>query len=84
MDGMAEIPVIFPACVAHNVMAGAIRQSYPGISVIGAGFVSIGEDQHRKIRAQAYGESVSLNVKCRGQIDTDIINQSLDLSNPWD
>lgn len=69
VEGAYDIPTpyIFSETVQHNDLANQIRHK-----VLGAGFVIFTPKG-----LSCWGESVSLNIKSRGQIDTDIINREL-------
>ena len=64
-DG-AKHYVVFDFSVDHSEMA---RRMGIGAKILSAGFVSFNDEG-----ACCYGESVSLNMKSRGDIDSKIIN----------
>ncbi len=65
-----DLPVIFGEFMKHTDMARAIN---PRGEVLGAGFVHIDE----KGKYVCSGESISLKVKSRGQVDSDYLNKYL-------
>ena len=70
LDGNERF-VIFDEITTHSDMAKYIRKKY----VIGAGFVGFGEDG-----AHCYGESISMNIKSRGEKDSQLIQR---LNEQW-
>ena len=57
-------PIIFSETMGHDEMAAAV-----GGEVVGAGFCYISDDRYK-----CYGESVSLKIKSRGDVDANILN----------
>lgn len=57
-------PIVFSETMGHNEMAAAVRGE-----VLGAGFCHINENQYT-----CHGESVSLKIKSRGEVDSNILN----------
>ena len=66
------IPVVFTELAVHKDVA---RGFMPG-KILGAGFCYIEDDQYH-----CYGESTSLNVKSRDDIDSALLNRLL--TSPW-
>ena len=62
------IPIVFAETIEHKRMALVIRGT-----VDGAGFCYIDDNG----RYHCYGESISLNVKSRGEEDAKILNRYL-------
>ena len=63
--------IIFPEQIQHSVMADDVKKSsYGGMRPISGGFVVNGE---------CVGESESLRMKSRGDLDTALISKLLDL-----
>lgn len=67
--GSVYLPVIFGDFMKHSDMARAIN---PNGDVIGAGFVHIANGKY-----VCYGESTSLKVVSRGDIDSTYLNKYL-------
>jgi hypothetical protein len=67
--GGFEQPVVFSELMIHFDTAVAIA---PRSKVTGAGFCNIVDGQY-----QCYGESISLGVKSRGDVDSKILNKML-------
>lgn len=65
--------VIFPNHINHDDMA-RLHCKPIGCSIVGAGFIEIFDGI-----VSCYGESVSLRIKSRGHIDSEIIAYALDL-----
>ena len=63
-------PLVFSQLHAHVDVAHAM---FGGAKIIGAGFVQV----NREGEYVCYGESVSLNVKSRGDEDSKILNKML-------
>lgn len=63
-----EAPIIFPRSFYHSYVAGL----FSGMTVLGAGFVEIGEDVSGGVRC--YGTSSSLRIDSRGDVDTKLVN----------
>lgn len=61
--------VIFSETLNHNEIAIALNGNN---KIIGAGFCHIEDDKY-----VCYGNSVSLQIKSRGQLDSDILNRRL-------
>lgn len=71
--GMAVFPIVFTELINHSDMVQGIA---PGGQIIGAGFCYIEKDLY-----VCYGESISLNVKSRGNDDSKILNKYLGAHN---
>jgi hypothetical protein len=69
-----DIPVVFSEFQTHEKMARALS-----FVVLGAGFCHINDDKE----FVCYGDSVSLNVKSRGPVDSLIINKIFGLVDPY-
>ncbi len=70
-DGDLHFPIIFPPYLEHK----KVREKFSEIKeVIGAGFIKKSNDPEDRT-LYAYGKSESLNVKSRGDEDTEILNQ---------
>ena len=65
-DDEVEHYVVFDMLIDHSEMA---RRMGIGAKILSAGFVQFGPDG-----AYCYGESVSLNMKSRDDVDSKIIN----------
>jgi hypothetical protein len=65
--GGTEQPFVFSELSIHSDVARAV-----GGHVVGAGFCFIDEDRYH-----CYGESVSCQVKSRGQVDEKVLNELL-------
>lgn len=63
--GKGDVPVLFPAMVKHSVINSMITHEYPGITPIAAGFVEL-----RASGPVCYGQSTSLKLSSRGDIDS--------------
>ncbi len=70
-----ETPIIFPSFIAHSDIAQNLK-------VISAGFVQFTPDQEDRdcVDVEAFGESVSLNLKSRPKKDARLIAYSLGLA----
>jgi len=66
-QGSIEQPFVFSELSQHADVAYAV-----GGDVIGAGFCYIADDRYH-----CYGESISCNVKSRGEVDDKILNRLL-------
>ena len=66
-QGGHEVPFVFSELNQHADVARAL-----GGKVTGAGFCFIDEDRYH-----CYGESISCNVKSRGEVDDKILNRLL-------
>lgn len=63
--------IVFSAAIKHSEIASKE-------DVQGAGFVTFySTDPDGEVKASAHGESFSLGVKSRGQIDSDIISRQI-------
>ena len=62
------IPVVFTELAVHS---DVVRGFMPG-TILGAGFCFIADDVYH-----CYGESISLNVKSRGDEDSNLLNKFL-------
>jgi hypothetical protein len=67
IDGLPT-PFIFPETFIHADLAKGVGRR----PILGAGFVSLLDG-----KLTCYGESISLNVKSRGDIDSKILNSML-------
>lgn len=67
--GRDEMPIVFPELLKHSDVA---RQMGGAHNVTGAGFCHITDDKY-----VCYGESTSLNVKSRQEVDSKILNTLL-------
>lgn len=67
--GMAIAPIVFTELLTHADVARAIA---PHGTVMGAGFCYVEKNAY-----VCYGESVSLEVKSRGEADSKILNKFL-------
>jgi len=65
-----KLPVVFSELQQHSDVA---RVVFPGLKIIGAGFVSVTDDGSY----ECYGESISLKVQSRGEKNSDILNYYL-------
>jgi hypothetical protein len=65
-DGALELPIVFSDILIHAEVALRYR------NVVGAGFLTVGDNE-----VNCYGESLSLGVKSRGEVDTKIVNRYL-------
>jgi hypothetical protein len=66
--------IIFPRVIQHSSLAAQVTSlSFGGMRPISAGFVEGG---------QCIGESLSLRMKSRGDIDTALIAKLLDMDTP--
>lgn len=72
-DGLTVCAIVFNNHIQHNQMAFRL-----GIKPISAGFVKLHALSDGSIRADAFGESVSLNLKSRPE-DGAIIGRMLNL-----
>jgi hypothetical protein len=65
--------IIFPKIIQHSTMADDVhRSSFGAMTAISAGFIESGE---------CIGKSESLNMESRGDEDTALISNLLDISN---
>lgn len=64
------LPVVFSELQTHADVAYAL---FGGAKIIGAGFVHVSSNGEYS----CYGESVSLNVKSRGDEDSKLLNKML-------
>lgn len=71
---IAMLPVVFSDLATHRDIANGV-----GSNVIGAGFCYINDEG----KYVCYGESVSLNVKSRGDEDSKILNKFLGTNNEY-
>lgn len=62
-----ELPFIFSELSTHADVARALRGK-----VLGAGFCVIQNDRY-----VCYGESISLEIESRGEVDSKILNSTL-------
>lgn len=72
--GDGNIPVVFPELYEHRRVAIAMTDeplSAPGV-IVGAGFCYIEDNKY-----VCYGESISLHIKSRNEIDSKILNIKL-------
>lgn len=69
-NGMSEFPVVFPTYINHDSIANGV-----GVSVVGAGFVSIFE-RGGVIHVSCYGRSTSLDVSSRDE-DRNLIRKQI-------
>lgn len=67
--GMLIAPIVFTELLTHVDVARSIA---PGGTILGAGFCRIDKNHY-----VCYGESVSLEVKSRGEADSKILNRFL-------
>jgi len=67
------VPMVFSELQQH---ADVVYRMFPNCSVLGAGFCHIVDDKY-----VCYGESVSLNVKSRGEADSKVLNSLLGAAN---
>jgi hypothetical protein len=65
------IPVVFSELQQHRDVARAMFKK-----VVGAGFCYIAEDR----MVTCYGESISLGIKSRGDVDSSILNRAFGLT----
>jgi len=72
--GISEMPIVFPDLLSHSDVARGVAF---GGKIHGAGFCHITE----KGQYICYGESASLNVKSRFEIDSKILNKLLGADN---
>lgn len=63
-----DIPVVFSELAPSH--AEVARALFQGAKIVGAGFCYIEGDRYH-----CYGESTSLRVKSRGEVDSDILNR---------
>lgn len=63
-----DVPVVFSECAPSH--ADVARALFPNAAIVGAGFCYIRDDRY-----VCYGESISLRVKSRGEVDSDILNR---------
>mgnify|MGYP000355230967 CR=1 FL=1 len=68
-DGLNIYPVVFPYFIPHDTIAGAMSPRKP----TSAGFVQIQADGY----AEAYGESISLNLKADVGPDSKMLTKIL-------
>ena len=67
-----EIPIVFATSLYHNYVAGQLG----GAShVVSAGFV-----RHTQMGIECYGGSSSLGIKARGERDTQLVRNHLDVA----
>jgi hypothetical protein len=64
-----DLPIIFPEFINHRDMVN------PNDKVISAGFVKFYVNESGNVDISCYGESVSLDVKSRGDIDTKLMER---------
>ena len=62
--------VIFPNGISHNVMVNALKTNNEDLKVVSAGFIKKEKDG----RLFCYGNSSSLGVESRGDLDTILAN----------
>lgn len=70
--GMFVAPIVFTDMLTHADVAMAIAPKGQDALVLGAGFCHIENNKY-----VCYGESVSLDVKSRGEVDSKILNRYL-------
>ena len=70
MGGM--LPVVFCEIMSHASVAAAL-QRVEGGDVVGAGFCQINAEGHYV----CYGESTSLQIKSRNDVDSKVLNKML-------
>ena len=68
-----EYPIIFPYFIDHGRHTGFEQDSK---FIVAAGFLQI-TTEAEKIKFSCYGESTSLKLKSRGEIDAKIIERSI-------
>jgi hypothetical protein len=67
-----DTPILFPEWLTHSDVARSL-----GRDVISAGFCNVGgRDDYGNPLFHCYGKSVSMQLKSRGQQDSDILNRS--------
>ena len=64
------IPIVFPEGLTHAIVC---RQLFHDVDVESAGFVQIIRRDDGLIKIHCYGESCSLGVRSRGQIDSNLL-----------
>lgn len=64
IEGAPDRFVVFDTITNHSAM------KFPSLKILGAGFMGFTPDG----KAYCYGESVSMKIKSRGGLDSDIIN----------
>ena len=70
-----ETAIVFSPIEDHHQMA----QRFIGkmMKVLGAGFVSIGNNENGELSVGCYGESVSLKIKSRGHKDAHAVKWAI-------
>ena len=76
-SGGLEQPFVFSELAAHADVARALDRE-----VVGAGFCYIKETPDGP-RYKCYGESVSLLVRNRGEVDDDVLNRLLGVTHSF-
>lgn len=69
-DHGLENAIVFSEILKHSDVANMLP-------VVSAGFCSFSVDDDRQLKVTCWGDSVSLKKKSRGQIDNDLVLQSL-------
>jgi hypothetical protein len=72
IGGGLQMPIIFSSLQQHDVVARPF-----GGKVLGAGFCVIYLDDSGRPKYDCYGESVSLDIKSRGEVDAQVLNRML-------
>lgn len=67
-EGIHELPIVFHEILSHAQVAG-------NKTVVSAGFCNIGiREEGGEPKWAAWGESYTLKIKSRGDVDDDILN----------
>ncbi len=66
-----EVPIMFSTFVEHSFIAGCIKERYPGIPIIAAGFCTV---NLAATKMNCYGNSISLDITSRPKQDPTLFN----------
>jgi len=69
------VPILFPPCVRHSDIVKMVKEVYPGVEPISAGFVEYDKESNKM---RCYDESTTLKLSCENPRDTNLINIMFD------
>lgn len=70
-NGLNDVPVIFPEYIGHNEMVDSLVIKKENL--ISAGFIRFESYLSRDFKLHCYGNSQSLGIDSRGNVDTQLI-----------